>query len=208
MENQNDSLNFRNFSKSWQNSGKDSKFLTSAELYRVLRRNNLILRLRRRALSIVILCCIAPFLILSLSNLVPVSPLLMTVYIGFMVICGAESFYWWWRLGKVYHYMTIPVIEAQKKMDELDRLRRNIKIFGWIVGAPVLALLFYEIALEGQHGEIYGAIGGAKVGAAIGITWEILNRRQLRAVKKSFSDFEDSQDTPDDEYQPTVQSKE
>lgn len=172
----------------WNTENADSKPLSRKDLYRALRRQSLIERLRRRAMVLAILGCCGPFLIITLAQMTSLSVLLQVVYSIFMLACASLSFYWWYRLGKVYHYMSIPLIEAQQSMERLDRLRRNIKIGSWITGIPVIAFLFFEISRHGNSQMLMGALGGLIIGAIIGLTLEFLNRKQIKDIKKSFSD--------------------
>lgn len=94
-------------------------------------------------------------------------------------------------MGKIYDYMAIPMMEAQEKLEKMQKLRRNIKFTSWIIGAPVIFLLYYEIASQNNQLQLGGAIFGGIIGLIIGLTLEYLNRRQLSAVKKSFSDLMD-----------------
>ena len=172
----------------WKELGKDSEPLSKAELYRILHRNNLVMRLRRRAILIFLLGCLGPFLINFMASFQPLSVMLRILYSVFMLFCAGLSLYWWYRLGRIYDFMTIPVIQAKKKMDELNRLRVRCKIIGWVTGAPVIGLLFYEILMEGPEDSFYGALIGAFIGLAIGLTWEYLNRRQVKDIRNTFTD--------------------
>lgn len=163
-----------------------NKPLTRKELYRILRRNNLVGRLRRRAFIMFILGMTGPLWIMLLSAMQPVSMLLKIVYPAFMMVCGLGSLYWWYRLGQVYNYMAIPLVVAQRKLAALERLRRQVKYGCWIIGAPVIALTLYEIAAQNDSMKFTAAIVGGSIGCAIGLTLEYLNRRQMKAVRRSF----------------------
>lgn len=177
--------------RKWQQENSGAKQLTHKDLYLILRRNSLITRLRRRALVLAILGLSGPLWAYFGSQLHFMSPLVQVSYSVFMLIASAVSLYWWKRLGEVFRYMTIPVIEAQRKIERLDRLRRNIKICSWIVGAPIIILLFCDIYDFGDQSMFYGAVVGLIIGSAIGFFLEYLNRRQMKEVKKSFFDEED-----------------
>ena len=172
----------------WKQNNIDSRPVTAKDVHRMIIRNNYITRLRRRAFMLFILGLTGAFWMWLFTYIQPVSLTLRIVYISLMFIAGIENLYWWFRLGQVYDYMSIPVIEAQYQMDKLDRLRRNIKISGWILGTPVIALLFYEVGKNGPEGSLTGAIIGAVIGGTIGLTIEYLNRKQIKAIKKSFAE--------------------
>ena len=171
----------------WVTQNNDSKPVTQEELFRILRRQSLVQRLRRRAMTLFVIGCTGPFWIYILTCIQPVSVLLRVIYISFMLINGLVSLYWWFRLGKVYQYMSIPMIEAQNKIEKLVRLNRRIKIYTWIVATPVIFLLIYEIALQGGEDELTGAFIGLAIGLTVGIIWEIRCRRALKAIKKTFN---------------------
>lgn len=177
----------------WQSVDVDSRPLTSSDLYRILKRNNLIMKLRRRAFCLFILGMTGGLWMLIIPKLMPVSLLLKVVYTSFLTIAGLGSLYWWYRLGKVYDYLCIPVREAQRKMAQLEKLRRKIKVYSWIVGAPVIGLLFYEIAQNGFEGSMYGALVGLIIGGSIGLWLEHLNRKQIRDVSKTFEEYDEKQ---------------
>lgn len=164
---------------------------TREDIYRILRRNNLVGRLRRRAFVLFILGCTGPFWMAIMSEIAPVSLIFQTIYIVFMFLCGITQLYWWFKLGHVYQYMNIPIIEAQKKMEALSKLRLRIKYTTWIIGAPVLIFLFREIWLIGGELYFYPALIGGVIGLSIGLTLEYLNRRQVRDIAASFDDFND-----------------
>lgn len=187
----------------WQSLGKDSEPPSVSELIKQMTRRSLIGRLRRRALCVAIIGLSGPLWMLEMNHLQPVSPLLFWFYIIFMLFFSAASFYWWYRVGEVSRYMSLPLVEAQKRMSDLDRLRRNIKISGWIAGAPLIALLLYEIALQSNEGGFIGALIGGIIGGAVGLMWEIKNRRQVKALRQSFEpDSMDKQDKPAHGYRP------
>lgn len=170
----------------WRENGRNERGITTDELYRILQRNTVLARLRRRAMMLCIVGCMGPFLIFSISSLFHISILLKICYSVFMVWSGLLSLYWYNRLGKVYHYMTIPLVQAQKKMAEIERLRRRIKICGYILGAPVIALLMYEVYISGGKEYFVGALIGLVIGGALGLYLEYKNRKQVKAVQRSF----------------------
>lgn len=204
----NSNADYRQIRRSWRQREEENasslknneRPLTRRELQSILNRNRLVSQLRRRAMLMGIVGFTGPTWIIALDAVQPQSKLLIVVYSVFMVACGCGSLYWWWRLGKVYHYMSIPLVAAQRKMAALDRLRRNIKITSWIVGAPVIVLLFYELAAEHEPSMLKGAIVGAIIGLGIGLTIEFLNRKQVRSIRKSFdNEFRDPE--LDEEYE-------
>lgn len=178
----------------WNSSSDD--YVTLTDLQRILRRNSVVARLRRRAFMLFLVSCTGPALIFMLTRIQPVSLVLVILYSAFMLGSAAAQLYWWYRLGQIYQYMTIPVIEAQRKMEEIDSLRRNIKIFSIMIGFPIIFLLFYEVAVMGHEGELTGAVIGGVIGIVIGLCLERLNRRQVKALKNSFY-FEDDVNATD-----------
>ncbi len=182
----------------WQSLGRDSQPPSAAELIKQMTRRSLVGRLRRRAMLMAIIGLTGPLWMLEMNRLQPVSPLLFWYYIVFMLFFSAVSFYWWYRVGEVPRYMTLPLVEAQRRMSDLDSLRRLIKISGWIVGLPLIAMLFYEIGSDENQGSLVGAIVGGVVGGSVGLFWEMKTRRQVKALRQSFESLtEDEQDTPD-----------
>ena len=172
----------------WQENDTSRRGLTMADLYKILRRNSLVQKLRRRAILCFILALSAVFMLLMLMPTNIFSFGLTIAYSVFMLINCGLSIYWWNRLGKIYQFMTIPLIDAQEKMENLDRLRRRIKWGGWILGAPVIVWMFIE--LLNNREPLLGAFVGLIVGGTVGLIWERLNRRQIKDIKNSFTEPE------------------
>lgn len=196
MTDNNDIGTIKDIHRKWIASSRRETLLTERDVLRLIKRNSLIDRLRRRALMLFFLGLSGPFLILGMKQHIPISNLLCIVYSSFMLICAITNIYWWYRIGQVSHYMTAPMITAQKQISKLNTLRFRIKIMGWILGAPVIFLLFYEIAQSGEDNSLLGAAFGGVIGLIIGLTWEYLNRKQIKKLKESF----DLQDTDSDQY--------
>lgn len=182
MENSNN----KDIRQRWQEFCSGSDPLTKNELYSILQRNSLIGRLRRRALRLFFIGCLGPFLILYLDTLIPISTPLLWSYSLLMLFCAFLNLYWWYRLGDVYKYMTVPLIEAQREMDKLSRLRRIIKLCCWIGGAPVIIFFYYELHRTCNDSIFLAAVVGGAIGLVIGLTLEYLTWRQVNSLRRSF----------------------
>ena len=187
-----DSLNSEKMFRSrWSESEKGHAPLSVNELYRILHRNSIVARLRRRALMLFILGCTGPLWMALLTKILHVSLLLQISYVALLFISGCIQLYWRYRLSKIYEYMTIPIMEAQAKIENLQRLRKQIKIGSWIIGIPVIALLLFEVYKADEPFMFEGALFGGAIGMAIGLGLEYLNRKQLKVLKRSFAEFKE-----------------
>lgn len=149
------------------------------------RHNSPLSKLQRRYLISGIIGLTGPTWIILLNSMERVSALLFWSYTAYIVLIGIANLVLYTRLKNVPELMSLPVVDAQRSLLRLDSMRRWLKYIGWIFGIPVVILIFRDLAQVGDD-VIWGGIIGGVIGGIIGLTWEIKNRRQMRALLRAF----------------------
>lgn len=110
---------------------------------------------------------------------------IIITYCVIMLLSSVISFYMLYQLNKVPQYMSLPVIEAQRRILRLDKIRNRLKIFEWIIAILFISVflwILYPISLPGFLGGLCGLI----IGLPIGIYRHIQINRTMRELIKEF----------------------
>lgn len=126
-----------------------------------------------------------PPLILWLAEEMPVSLLLIICYSAYGIFCSITNFYVYRRVHRS-DYISLPVVEAAERVAAATRLIGRLRIISTILMAPVLVMLFAEMAAVGDVYVVYGGIIGAVIGTVVAvILWRRMNRH-LRLLREIF----------------------
>lgn len=127
-----------------------------------------------------------PPLIIWLAEEMPISLLLIISYSAFGIFCSVNNFYIYRRIRR-NDYVSLPVVEAAKRVAALTRLIGRLRIIGTILMFPVLAMLFAEMAAVGDNNVLYGGITGAVIGAIVAVIMWRRTNRHLRLLREIFA---------------------
>ena len=178
------------FLKQQWNSAKPSagasRSLAAIDVKGLDRARTLTGKVARQHLATAVAGLMLPPLILWFSTEVPVSLLLIICYSAYGIFCSVTNFYVYRRIRRS-NYISLPVLEAAKRVAAATRLIGRLRITSIILMMPVLAMLFTEIATAGDVYIVYGGAAGAVIGtAAAVILWRRMNRH-LRTLRQIFS---------------------
>lgn len=125
-----------------------------------------------------------PPLILWLSEEIPMSLLLIICYSAYGIFCSIANLYVFRRV-RHSDYISLPVVEAAKRVAAATRLIGRLRIVSIVLMTPVLVMLFAEIAAVGDMYVICGIVG-AVIGTVVAvILWRRMNRH-LRLLREIF----------------------
>ncbi|MDO5394592.1 MAG: hypothetical protein Q4F07_01360 [Bacteroidales bacterium] len=168
----------------WQSLGTGESFEKTPDhvmkkLHAAERKLTLPRRLARRyLLSSIIGVAMIP-MSFELYRIVPVSIWLCVVYALFGLGMAIPSFILSYKLRNSRYY-ELPVIEAVRKISQLNRAHQNLEYVGIGCAVAVLSFFFYEIWQTGDMAILTGAIVGLVIGLAIGIARKIRTARNFR----------------------------
>ena len=141
-------------------------------------RQRLFNRLRRQ----MIVCAIWPVLLISVKDIFDVlGPTLYLIYILFFIISALLQLRLMHRLKEI-DLSQMSVKEAFTEALAFHKLYQRQKVVGYILGIPVLIMLFYAIYNTGSEAILIGGIAGLIVGSIIGYIIDSENRRLIRRM--------------------------
>lgn len=149
---------------------------------RYKRRLSLTDKLRRRYLFSLIVCCVAPLLMLPLSHFIDIPLPLFIAYPAFFVVMGVLNLILYLKLGRI-SVTDLSVKDALVKATRFSVLRRRIECLGVLMALPLVVYLMWIFRLAGNEGLYYGGWIGAALGVAVGLAIEIRTSRDIRRLK-------------------------
>lgn len=153
--------------------------------------NNRIVGLRGRLLAryrmMIILCVVSPAWIFFMDSLCDVSNFVKVCYVLFFVVMVITNGYVYHLIRKV-DYIEMTIKDALVAATNVEIARRRMKIIGWILAVPLLAMLFSTFYEIGREELIYGAWIGLIVGFISGAIYEVNTRRLIRQMRQTLSD--------------------
>ena len=139
-------------------------------------------RLFNRLRQQMIVCAIWPVLLISAKNIFDVlGPTLYLIYILFFIISALLQLRLMHRLKEI-DLSQLSVKEAFTEALAFHKLYQRQKVVGYILGIPVLIMLFYAIYNTGSEAILIGGIAGLIVGSIIGYIIDSENRRLIRRM--------------------------
>lgn len=134
----------------------------------------------------------APIWIILLRQQIDVSWTLFWSYTIYCIVFSLLNLGMYMRLRKVPTLMAFPLIEGQRALLSIDSARRWIKYAGWVLGIPVIIMIFSELAIN-DHEIMWGGVIGGVIGAIIGLRWELKTRRQMRSLIRAFDNTDNEE---------------
>lgn len=139
-------------------------------------------RLFNRLRQQTIVCAIWPVLMITAKNIFDVlGPTLYLIYILFFIIMALLQFRLMRRLKEI-DLSQMSVKEAFTEALAFHKLYMRQKVVGYILGIPVLMMLFYAIFNTGSEAMLIGGITGLVFGFIIGYIIDSENRRLIRRM--------------------------
>ena len=78
--------------------------------------------------------------------------------------------------------------EALVATTKVEETRQKVKLLGWILGLPLILILFDVFNEIGHPEVIYGGFAGIVIGGVIGYFIERKTRRLIRELRQTLAD--------------------
>ena len=71
---------------------------------------------------------------------------------------------------------------------KVEEMRQRVKLLGWILGLPLILIMFDVFKEMGHPEVIYGACAGLVIGGVVGYLVERKTRRLIRELRQTLAD--------------------
>lgn len=147
-------------------------------------------RLIARIRNMLLLCCLAPIFIIYMKNEIALTTATIVCYVSYFIIIGAAHGYLLWRLS-ARNYLSMPIAAAIKEAATLELYRKRMRMWSYIMAAPVIFMLMMDIYKYGYPGALISGIIGGLAGLAIGLRLEYTNRKLMRQIRQLLDQIDD-----------------
>ncbi len=147
-------------------------------------------RLIARIRNMLLLCCLAPIFIIYMKNEIALTTATIVCYVSYFIIIGAAHGYLLWRLS-ARDYLSMPIAAAIKEAATLELYRKRMRMWSYIMAAPVIFMLMMDIYKYGYPGALISGIIGGLAGLAIGLRLEYTNRKLMRQIRQLLDQIDD-----------------
>ena len=144
-------------------------------------------KLMARYRAIIMVCIFSPIWMLMMNELYQVDVEVSIVYAFFFLVMALANYYMYQLIGKV-DCSRMSIKEALVATTKVEETRQKVKLLGWILGLPLIIIMF-DVFKEMGHPEIiYGACVGLVIGGVIGYFIERKTRRLIRELRQTLAD--------------------
>ena len=147
-------------------------------------------RLIARIRNMLLVCCLAPIFIIYMKNEIALTTATIVCYVSYFIIIGAAHGYLLWRLS-TRDYLSMPIAAAIKGAATLELYRKRMRMWSYIMAAPVIFMLMMDIYKYGYPGALISGIIGGLAGLAIGLRLEYTNRKLMRQIRQLLDQIDD-----------------
>ena len=147
-------------------------------------------RLIARIRNMLLVCCLAPIFIIYMKNEIALTTATIVCYVSYFIIIGAAHGYLLWRLS-TRDYLSMPIAAAIKEAATLELYRKRMRMWSYIMAAPVIFMLMMDIYKYGYPGALISGIIGGLAGLAIGLRLEYTNRKLMRQLRQLLDQIDD-----------------
>ena len=144
-------------------------------------------KLMARYRSLIVVCIFSPIWMLMMNELYQVDVEVSIVYAFFFLVMALANYYMYRLIGKV-DCSVMSIKEALVATTKVEETRQKVKLLGWILGLPLIIIMF-DVFKEMGHPEIiYGACVGLVIGVVVGYFIERKTRRLIRELRQTLAD--------------------
>lgn len=147
-------------------------------------------RLIARIRNMLLVCCLAPIFIIYMKNEIALTTATIVCYVSYFIIIGAAHGYLLWRLS-ARDYLSMPIAAAIKEAATLELYRKRMRMWSYIMAAPVIFMLMMDIYKYGYPGALISGIIGGLAGLAKGLRLEYTNRKLMRQIRQLLDQIDD-----------------
>ena len=144
-------------------------------------------KLLARYRAIIMVCIFSPLWIVMMDKVWNLDNEILIVYTFFFMVMALANYYMYQLIGKV-DCSRMSIKEALVATTKVEETRQKVKLLGWILGLPLIIIMF-DVFKEMGHPEIiYGACVGLVIGGVVGYLVERKTRRLIRELRQTLAD--------------------
>lgn len=144
-------------------------------------------KLMARYRAIIMVCIFSPIWMLMMNELYQVDVEVSIVYAFFFLVMALANYYMHRLIGKV-DCSTMSIKEALMATVKVEETRQRVKLLGWILGLPLILIMFDVFKEMGHPEVIYGACAGLVIGGVVGYFIERKTGRLIRELRQTLAD--------------------
>ena len=144
-------------------------------------------KLKARYRAIIMVCIFSPIWMLMMNELYQVDVEVSIVYAFFFLVMALANYYMHRLIGKV-DCSTMSIKEALMATVKVEETRQRVKLLGWILGLPLILIMFDVFKEMGHPEVIYGACTGLVIGGVVGYFIESKTGRLIRELRQTLAD--------------------
>lgn len=144
-------------------------------------------KLMARYRAIIMVCIFSPIWMLMMNELYQVDVEVSIVYAFFFLVMALANYYMYRLIGKV-DCSTMSIKEALMATVKVEETRQRVKLLGWILGLPLILIMFDVFKEMGYPEVIYGACAGLVIGGVVGYFIERKTGRLIRELRQTLAD--------------------
>lgn len=144
-------------------------------------------KLMARYRAIIMVCIFSPIWMLMMNELYQVDVEVSIVYTFFFLVMALANYYMHRIIGKV-DCSTMSIKEALMATVKVEETRQRVKLLGWILGLPLILIMFDVFKEMGHPEVIYGACAGLVIGGVVGYFIERKTGRLIRELRQTLAD--------------------
>ena len=144
-------------------------------------------KLMARYRAIIMVCIFSPIWMLMMNELYQVDVEVSIVYAFFFLVMALANYYMYRLIGKV-DCSTMSIKEALMATVKVEETRQRVKLLGWILGLPLILIMFDVFKEIGHPEVIYGACAGLVIGGVVGYFIERKTGRLIRELRQTLAD--------------------
>ena len=144
-------------------------------------------KLLARYRALIIVCIFSPLWMVLMNNLYHIDIEVSIVYAFFFYVMALANFYMC-KLIKKVDCSKLTIKDALIAVTKVEEYLRKFQFLGWILGFPLIIIMF-DVFKEMGHPEIiYGACVGLVIGGVVGYLVERKTRRLIRELRQTLAD--------------------
>ena len=144
-------------------------------------------KLMARYRAIIMVCIFSPIWMLMMNELYQVDVEVSIVYTFFFLVMALANYYMCRLIGKV-ECSTMSIKDALMATLKVEETRQRVKLLGWILGLPLILIMFDVFKEMGHPEVIYGACAGLVIGGVVGYFIERKTGRLIRELRQTLAD--------------------
>ncbi|MBR6519717.1 MAG: hypothetical protein IKT77_01885 [Paludibacteraceae bacterium] len=144
-------------------------------------------KLLARYRALIIVCIFSPLWMVLMNNLYHIDIEVSIVYAFFFYVMALANFYMC-KLIKKVDCSKLTIKDALIAVTKVEEYLRKFQFLGWILGFPLIIIMFDVFKDMGHPEIIYGACVGLVIGGIIGYFYDRKTRRLIRELRQTLAD--------------------